>query len=223
MNLNKHLDFVNTTETTAPIHIVGCGALGSRVAELLIRLGFGINNKIVLWDFDTVDEHNITNQLYRAVDVGQPKLQALASMLLDINPKATIQLKREWTGQLLSGYIFMAVDNIDIRRAIVERHMESTSVNAMFDMRMRLTDAQAYGADWSNKEHRTNLLNTMQFTNEEAMEATPVSACGTTLSVLPTVMTVSSFVVSNFLNHLRGQEIKNIILLDAFDYSVNAF
>jgi hypothetical protein len=93
----------------------------------------------------------------------------------------------------------------------------------MFDARMRLTDAQSYGADWSEKSSKEAFINTMQFSSEEAKEATPVSACGTTLSVAPTVWTVASVTVSNFINFTLGKEIKSIILLDAFEYSINAF
>ena len=49
---------------------------------------------------------------------------------------------------------------------------------ALLDMRIGLSESQAYFADWSKKEDRKRILSTMQFTDKEAREHTPVSACG---------------------------------------------
>jgi hypothetical protein len=89
----------------------------------------------------------------------------------------------------------------------------------MFDTRMRLTDAQSYACDWSNEEHKKKFIGTMEFSDEEAKEATPVSACGTTLSVAPTVVTTAAATVSNMINFVNGKPLQNIILLDAFKYN----
>lgn len=222
MNLNKHIDFFNPGNVKAPIHIIGVGALGSRIAEILVRLGL---TNIHIWDFDTVDAHNITNQLYFHPQIGMKKTEALIEILSLINPEVekTIKTHDKYEEQPLSGYVFLAVDNIDLRRTIVKNNMNNNNIQAMFDCRMRLTDAQSYGADWTKPEQREALLNTMQFTSEEAKAATPVSACGTTLSVTPTVVTVASCTVSNFINLCNKKDIKTIILLDAFEYNLNAF
>ena len=220
MNLNKHLDFFNPALVTEPIHIIGCGALGSHVAELLVRLGC---DDIHLWDFDKVSPHNITNQLFVHKQIGQQKTIALDYLLHEINPKVNTIMHDKYEMQNISGYVFMLVDSIDLRREIVTHLKDSPYVKAMFDARMRLTDAQSYAADWTIQSDITALLNTMQFTSEEAKASTPVSACGTALSVTPTVKIVASVTVSNFINLMLGKELKKIILLDAFSYNLNAF
>ena len=73
MDLSKHLDFLTPASYGRPIHIIGVGAIGSRIAEQLARLGF---TNLVIYDFDTVDEYNITNQLYTYPDIGLPKTEA---------------------------------------------------------------------------------------------------------------------------------------------------
>lgn len=220
MNLNKHIDFFDPTQVKASIHIIGVGAIGSRIAELLVRLGC---TNIHIWDFDTVSEHNITNQLYRAIDIGKPKTECLTSILKDINPTVNITTHGAYKSQNLSGFIFLCVDNIDLRREICTALKDNKYIKAIFDARMRLTDAQAYAADWSDPASVTAFLNTMQFSSGEAQEATPVSACGTTLSVAPTVVSVAAVTVSNFINYNIGKELTAIILLDAFSYNINAF
>lgn len=217
MNLNKSLEFFNPVKVDAPIHVIGIGAMGSRIAELLVRLGI---ERINIWDMDTVDAHNITNQLYFNSQIGMKKTDALADILTDINPQCTVVKHGEWKDNTLGGYIFLCVDNIDLRRTIVEKCMDSEAVKGMFDCRMRLTDAQSYGANWKDEAQRKVLLNTMKFSHEEATDATPVSACGTTLSVASTVVSTAAFTVSNFMNLINTGECKSMIFTDAFEHTI---
>lgn len=224
MNINKHMEFFNPADVKEPIHIIGCGAVGSHVAEMLARLGF---EKLNLWDMDTVEEHNITNQMFRFNDIGDKKTSALANICKEINPM--IEIEEHDTGynvekdRPVSGYIFLCVDNIELRKEIVNKHMYSPQVKAMFDFRMRLTDAQHYAADWSDIEQKKRLLATMQFTKEEADAATPVSACGTTLSVAPTVKTLVSAGVANFINFCKDKRLFKMIILDPFNGIFDCF
>lgn len=220
MNLNKHIEFFNPANVEAPIHVIGCGAIGSYIATYLVRLGC---NNIHLWDFDTVDPHNITNQMYRYNQIGKPKTDSLIEILKEISPSVNIIKHGAYEKQNVSGYIFLAVDSIDLRREITTYLKDNRYIKAMFDCRMRLTDAQSYAADWSNKESINAFLNTMQFSGEEAKEATPVSACGTTLSVVSTVATITALTITNFINFINKKELQNIILVDTFDYNLNAF
>lgn len=220
MNLNKHIEFFNPADVTDPIHIIGVGALGSHVAEVLVRLGC---TNIHLWDFDVVDTHNITNQLYRAKDIGKDKTEALAEILTDINPQVELKEHGKYETQALSGHVFLMVDSIELRKEIVTHLKDNKYIKSMYDARMRLTDAQSYAADWTKLTDVEELLNTMQFTSEEAQSSTPVSACGTALSVTPTVKMIAAVTVSNFVNLILGKELKKIILLDAFSFNLNAF
>lgn len=218
MDLNKHLEFFDPT-SIGSVHIIGCGAIGSNVAEMLTRLGF---TKLHLYDFDTVDSHNITNQKYRAVDIGLRKTEALAEQLKQINPEVSIKIHdKGWIpGTNLNNIVILAVDSVAIRKAIVEENKINTNIKCMLDFRMRLTDAQHYACDWSSLENIGNFLSTMNFTDEQADQATPVSACGTTLSVAPTVWTIVSAGIANLINFLQGNQLAKIILIDAFTPNV---
>lgn len=221
MNLNKHFEFFDPTSVTDEIHIIGCGAIGSTVAELLTRLGFP---KLHLYDFDTVSDHNITNQMFRMRDIGSPKTEALAEILKDINPDIELELHEGWNEySRITGIVFIAVDSIEIRKEIVRTYKYNRDIRFITDCRMRLTDAQCYAADWSNEKDITKLYNSMDFTAKEAKAATPVSACGTTLSVTPTVRMIVSLCVSNLINFLKGTTIKNMIMIDAFAMNIVCF
>jgi len=88
---------------------------------------------------------------------------------------------------------------------------------------MRLADAQHYMANWTIEKDRTDLLATMQFTREEAEAATPVSACGTTLSIIPTVWTITALGIANFINLYKGQPYKKMMIIDSFLPDLVAF
>lgn len=221
MNINKHKEFFNPYEDLKhPIHIIGCGAIGSTVAEMLTRMGVPELN---IYDFDTVMAHNITNQIFIQSDIGKLKEQALEEILQDINSDITVHKNGPYKKQPLAGYIFLCVDDIDLRREICENNKYNPNIKAIFDFRMRLTDAQHYAADWSDTKQKENLIAGMQFTHEEAKEATPVSACGTSLNVVPTVRLIVSLGLGNFINFIKGKELKKMILADAFSFIVDAF
>jgi len=223
MNLNKSYEFFQPESCSERLHIIGCGAIGSTVAENLVRLGL---TNISLYDFDTIEAHNIANQMYRQCDIGKPKISALREMLVEINPAAAENIKLFGTGydnQRLSGYVFSCLDNIDTRREIVKKNEGNQYIKAVFDFRMRLTDAQHYAADWSDSSMRENLLNTMNFTHEEAVAETPLSACNLPLSVAPTIRAICALGVSNFVNFAKGKGLKKLILIDAFNYTLDAF
>lgn len=223
MDLSKSYDFFQPEKDDTRIHIIGCGSVGSTLAENLARCGV---TKMTLWDFDTVEAHNIVNQMFRQQDVGKPKVEALKDILMDINPeiKDTVELKpKGWEGKLLSGYIFLCVDNIELRRTIVEKHMDSPYVKAMFDFRTLLESAQHYAADWADFKMKKDFLNSMQFSHDEASEETPVSACGVTLGVATTVRLVCALGVNNYINFVKGNGIKKMVMIDGFNYILDAF
>lgn len=222
MNLNKHLDFFEPADLkNSAVHVIGVGAMGSRIVDLLARLGV---ENINIYDFDTVEEYNITNQLYTSEDIGKEKVVALQTHIYKINPKAIKRIyDKGYDKQSLNGYVFLCVDSIELRKTIAENNKMNPNIKAMFDTRMRLTDAQSYGADWNKPEQVQAFLSSMDFSDTEAVEATPISACGTTLSVAPTVVMTAAVTVSNFMNIVKGKDIKQVILLDAFSFDINAF
>ena len=223
MNLNKSYEYFKPEQCPDKLHIIGCGSVGSTVAELLVRLGL---TRLVLYDFDTVEPHNITNQLFRAADIGKPKVDALKDMLIEINPAVAQDIKTSTQGyksQPLAGFVFLCVDNIDTRREIAERSKGNEFIKAMFDFRMRLEDGQHYAADWTDKEMVQNFINTMNFTHSEAVAETPLSACNVALSVAPTVRMICSAGTANFMNFVKGAKIKKFIEINAFTFDMISF
>lgn len=221
MDLSKSFEFFNPDTDTAKIHIVGCGSVGSTIAENMARCGI---TKFVLWDFDVVEPHNIHNQMFTQAQIGMNKAEATRDIILSINPEAKVTVKTDgWKGKILSGYIFMCVDSIELRREIVEKHMDSDAVKAVFDVRTMLTGAQHYAADWSDQKMKDALLATMQFSHEEAAAETPVSACGVTLGIVTTVRLICAMCVNNYIRFVKGEGIWKFLQMDGFYATLDAF
>lgn len=221
MDLTKSYDFFKP-DNTVPINIIGCGSVGSTVAENLARFGF---ENLILWDFDIVERHNIANQMFRERDVGKRKTGALKEYLSEINPilSTTVRTKDDgWQGESLVGYVFLCVDTIELRREIAQKNMYNINLKALFDFRTRLLDAQHYAVDWFNLKSKKDYIETTNFTHNEAKEVTPVSACNVTLSVCPTIRIICAYGVANFINFVKSGDLKKIIVADAFSFETLA-
>lgn len=220
MDRSKFSEFFNPEELQNRVNIVGVGAIGSNICLQLTRLGI---ETIHIYDFDTVDAHNIANQMYDEDDINELKVNAIARKMKAINPHCNVITHEEGLQEpyILNGYIFMCVDSIELRKEITEANRLNRNTSAIFDFRMRLTDAQYYCAkeDYEYDE----LLKTMNFTHEEAQEATPTSACGIELSVIYAPNIITSFGISNFVKISKNENYDNIILIDTATTEVEHF
>lgn len=104
----------------AKIGIVGCGAVGNEVAKNLALLGVG---NLDLYDFDTIEVHNLTRSvLFRESDIGKSKSEVAASKVqgLDSNVNVNAFHGDFWdlmTLDMIESYdcIICCVDNFEAR------------------------------------------------------------------------------------------------------------
>jgi molybdopterin/thiamine biosynthesis adenylyltransferase len=77
----------------ANILIVGLGALGSVVAELLCRAGV---RDLTLCDYDIIEESNLQRQgLYQSTDLGRLKVEVAKERLIAIDPMCVVAIVPE--------------------------------------------------------------------------------------------------------------------------------
>ncbi|HPS84815.1 MAG TPA: sulfur carrier protein ThiS adenylyltransferase ThiF [Bacteroidales bacterium] len=70
------------------VGIAGCGGLGSNCAAMLVRSGI---TKLVIADFDVIQESNLNRQFFFYDQIEKPKADTLKKNLLMINPHAEIE------------------------------------------------------------------------------------------------------------------------------------
>lgn len=73
---------------TKHVLVVGCGSVGSFMASELIRSGV---RRITLVDPDTVEWANLTRTVYKHVDLGRLKVEALRDHILSIFPDIDVR------------------------------------------------------------------------------------------------------------------------------------
>src|SRR5206468_11174534 len=103
--------------------LCGAGALGSHLADNLVRQGFGPLRVI---DRDRVEEHNVSTQLYGESDVGAWKVEVLRNRLFRTAGVEVEAIRKQLTNQnakqLLSkvDLIIDAFDNSASRQLVQE-------------------------------------------------------------------------------------------------------
>lgn len=208
MEFMRQMEIFNPREWKEPVHIVGCGATGSWLVLALAKLGI---EDITVWDFDTVEEHNIPNQSFGIDDIGKPKVIAIHNMitnLIDVDIKIK-NTKVDGT-QRLRGIVFMMTDTMESRKTIWEKAIKMNQhVKLLIEPRMGLDMARIYNVNPINLTHIEKYESTF-YTDEEAS----TSACGASQSVVTTAMNVASICARQLINWHNNLTLSNEILID---------
>ncbi len=70
------------------VGIAGCGGLGSNCAVALARVGVG---KLIIADFDIIEESNLNRQYYFHKQIGESKTKSLKENIQLINPSVEVK------------------------------------------------------------------------------------------------------------------------------------
>ncbi len=97
--------------------VIGVGAIGRQIALQLAAIGV---RRLQIVDFDAVDLTNVTTQGYLAADVGQPKVEATAAAIRQLDPSIQVEIIQDrYRPRMEIGQaVFCCVDSIDARSAI---------------------------------------------------------------------------------------------------------
>lgn len=118
----KSFSIIDKDKIKGNIHVVGVGALGSRIVENLVRLNLA--SKIVVYDMDVVEEKNLNNQVYLRRHIGMPKVKAMQDFALDIDGDAKLRIKNkqvEYIRTKSDDILILAIDNFAARAKILSQ------------------------------------------------------------------------------------------------------
>ena len=118
----KSFSIIDKDKIKGNIHVVGVGALGSRVVENLVRLNLA--SKIIVYDMDIVEEKNLNNQAYFQRHIGMRKVDAMKDLALDIDPDAKLRIKNkqvEYIRTKKEDIVILAIDNFAARATILSQ------------------------------------------------------------------------------------------------------
>ena len=121
-NNQRFKDAVWVPKEPQQVMIGGSGGIGSWLTFFLSRMGF----IIYLYDFDTIEEHNLGGQLFKQEDVGTRKVDAVARIAREYNG-AEITTFCEEVNKFSNyhHYSFSAFDNMKARKILFENWKKS--------------------------------------------------------------------------------------------------
>ncbi|MBI3572019.1 ThiF family adenylyltransferase [Candidatus Kaiserbacteria bacterium] len=185
------------------VDVIGCGAVGSRIAMEMAKLGV---RNLHLWDGDCVESHNIANQLFTLTDIGRPKVEALAEAILAATGlESTAHHQRIESPVTLGSVVFLAVDTMAARRAIFKDclHLKFTT-QVVIDVRMGVEELRVYGF---NPRSRAEVLAWEATLTNDAQ--TVESACGARTTVGATAGITACIAVHRFLQYYRRDVVRD--------------
>ena len=132
------------------VTLAGIGGIGSFVSFMLARLQI-LN--LVMYDMDTVEEANMSGQMYNISNVGIKKTDAMAHIVKDFSGFSNVLCLNEFTEESeASDIMICGFDNMSARELFYEKwkkHVKALSVkerkNCLFiDGRLSLSELQVF-------------------------------------------------------------------------------
>ena len=115
------------------VTIIGAGSIGSFATYALAKMGI---KDITVYDYDIVEEHNFSNQIYNAGDIGKKKVVCLKNRIkldtgLDIKA-----VEDRYEAQKLKGIVISAVDSMEERGIIWKNCKMEYGISLFIDVRI---------------------------------------------------------------------------------------
>lgn len=108
----RQLDIVDVEKLKIPIHIIGCGGIGSWTALLLSKMGC---SNITIYDDDKVEDHNVASQFFKESDIGMNKSDATNINVSMFSGNSVKILDQEEEDKIQEGIVIFAVDSAEAR------------------------------------------------------------------------------------------------------------
>ena len=191
----------------------GAGGIGSWLCYFLAKIGFRIN----LYDFDTVEDHNLGGQLFLQTHLGFPKVSAVANIIQSFCNVPISTFNERVTNNTVTHYfMFSAFDNMEARNALFQvwkRSWESCSpdiIPIFIDGRLEIEQLQIFcvtpeNADRYEREH---------LFHDSAVEEAPC----TMKQSSHTAAMIGSLMTAYFTNHIANIYAKETIREVPFYY-----
>jgi len=145
---SRQLDIIDVEKMDLPIHIIGCGGIGSWTTLMLAKIGC---SNITIYDFDEVEYHNTASQFFEERQIGELKTEALRSnVYAQSNISVEIGNVKEEKDIPNGSVIIIAVDSMGMRWKL--NNMFKGRGVTIIDGRMGGLQAEVYCSDGNGYE-----------------------------------------------------------------------
>lgn len=196
------------------VDVIGAGATGSAVALHLAKLGV---SNLHVWDFDTVEAHNLANQVYGTAHIGMPKVEALKHIIKDFaDIEITAHNEAVTKGMRLPAkFVFLLTDSMESRKDIGETLKLNFVTEAVIETRMGTESGFIFTFNPNKPRQYEQWAETLW---EDAVAET--SACGTAITVGATANLIAAHAVWQFIKASKGEELDNQIMVATRPYII---
>lgn len=177
------------------ISIIGLGGIGSWLSVLLSRIG---DHNFYIYDFDTIEEHNLGGQMYDVRRIGEYKSSITTEQMELYSGATNINSVGKFTkDSMVTPYMFTPLDNMDVRKLAFDKWVEeygNSAEDCLFtDLRMQAESLEVYFVTKDRIEDYKKELFPDSEINEQPCSYKATSHCGAMCATLA---------VTGFTNHL---------------------
>lgn len=208
----RQLDLVDPEKlANLPIHIIGCGGIGSAVALFAAKMGA---HTLTLWDDDNFEIHNLPNQMCRVQDIEKKKVEAVADIIEQFEDIEVELVKERFNGDVEpNSVVIVAVDSMASRKEIWQM-LRKAPIQCIIDGRMGLTEFNVYSV---SPEIRTS-LNYYEKTLWDDDEVAEVPC--TAKSTIFTAGSIASIICGHLTKIVKGEPLPCEIHMEALSLHV---
>ena len=187
----------------------GAGGIGSWLCFFLTKIGFKVN----VYDFDTVEDHNLGGQLFQQKDIGKAKVNAIASIIDDFCGSRLSTFNERITSTTPHHYYsFSAFDNMEARRTLFMNWKQSWGsvddirVPIFIDGRLEIEQLQIFCVTPANadKYEREHLF------HDSAVEEAPCTMKQTSHTAAMIGSLMSAFFTNHITNVYLGETLREV-------------
>ncbi|OQX52708.1 MAG: hypothetical protein B5M48_04765 [Candidatus Omnitrophica bacterium 4484_213] len=211
MDFWRQMDLVSTDDLKTPIVIIGAGGIGSPTCLALAKMGC---QRISIFDPDTIENHNLPNQIYRLGDLGKSKVSALKEIIKDFSG-LEIEIKEEkYTSQQISGIVICAVDTMEVRQAIWKGVKWNPRIPLYIDARMGAEICRIYSIKPVDPDD-VEIYEATLYSDDEAINL-PCTA----RAIIYNVFTIAGLICSQVKKFVRSEKFPKEIIFDLTTLSI---
>jgi len=202
----RQLDLISAEQLDFPIALIGAGGIGSPLALALAKMGC---KRLALYDPDTVEAHNLPNQMYRLSDIGRPKVAALAELLTDFAPLQLDVRQERVEAQTLRGVVLSGVDSMASRSGIWQGCVRyRAGIPLYVDARMGAEVCRVLTVNPVDPDEVRAYEATLH-TDDDAAE----DAC-TAQAIIYNTFAVAALVANQVKRYARGEPLERDVIFD---------
>ncbi len=197
MNIQKSEKIIKELQKSC-VGIAGVGGLGSNVAVSLARAGIG---RLILVDFDYVEESNLSRQYYFIDQIGMIKVNALKETILRINKSVKVDV---FNYRLIKNTMDKPFHNADV---IVEA-FDSADNKTMFieEIMQKLPNIPVVGCSGVAGYGHTDRIITKKLGNLYMVYDEKAKDCTDDVLLAPRVILMANWQANIVLEILLGED-----------------